>query len=81
LKKLLPKRKAQEIGKRIWAVRTALGLDQKVLAKKIGFSQALISQYENGQTEVTLYIFLLYQAPPHFALPSLVLHNLANDFI
>ncbi len=35
-------------------VRNALGLDQKVLGKKIGISQAIISQYEKGTTEIAL---------------------------
>ena len=54
MKKSLSKRKSQEIGKRVWAVRKALDLDQKVLGKRMGLSQAIISQYESGITEISL---------------------------
>ncbi len=54
MKILLSKKKVKEIGERVREVREALGLDQKVLGKRIGISQAIISQYENGQTEVSL---------------------------
>jgi len=45
-------------------VRNALGLDQKVLGKKMGMSQAIISQYESGITEIPLS-FLEYLKENH----------------
>jgi len=35
-------------------VRKSLKLEQTELAKKMGLSQAIISQYENGMTEIPL---------------------------
>ena len=64
MKILLSKKKTQEIGERVREVRKALSLGQRELAKKIGLSQPIISQYELGQTEVTLS-FLEYLNRKH----------------
>ena len=54
MKNTLPLKRRQEIGRRVWAVRKSLKLEQTVLAKKMGVSQAIISQYEKGLTEIPL---------------------------
>ncbi len=54
MKNTLPLKKRQEIGVRVRAVRKSLRLEQTELAKKMGLSQAIISQYEKGSTEIPL---------------------------
>ncbi len=54
MKNTLPEKRRQEIGDRVRAVRKSLKLEQTELAKKMGLSQAIISQYEGGLTEIPL---------------------------
>jgi len=54
MKNTLPLKRRQEIGLRVRAVRKSLKLEQTELAKKMGLSQAIISQYEGGMTEIPL---------------------------
>ncbi len=54
MKNTLPVKRSQEIGRRVRAVRKSLKLEQTELAKKMGVSQAIISQYEGGMTEIPL---------------------------
>ena len=54
MKNNLPDKRKIEIGARLREVRKSLGLEQWELAKKAGMSQAIISQYETGQTELSL---------------------------
>jgi DNA-binding XRE family transcriptional regulator len=54
LKNTLPLKRRQEIGSRVRAVRKSLKLEQTEQAKKMGLSQAIISQYEKGLTEIPL---------------------------
>tara|TARA_B100000315_G_scaffold109356_1_gene100353 strand:- start:1983 stop:2351 length:369 start_codon:yes stop_codon:yes gene_type:complete len=54
MKNTLPIKRKQEIGTRVRAIRKALRLEQTELAKEVGVSQAIISQYENGMTEIPL---------------------------
>ena len=54
MKNSLPLNRRQEIGGRVRAVRKSLRLEQTELAKKMGVSQAIISQYEKGLTEIPL---------------------------
>ncbi len=59
MKNTLPMKRKQEIGGRVRAVRKSLRLEQTELAKRMGLSQAIISQYEKGLTEIPLS-FLAY---------------------
>ncbi len=54
MKNTLPEKRKQEIGRRVRAVRKSLRLEQTELAEKMGVSQAIISQYEKGLTEIPL---------------------------
>jgi len=54
VKNTLPEKRKQEIGGRVREVRKSLRLEQTELAKKMGLSQAIISQYEQGLTEIPL---------------------------
>ncbi len=54
MKNKLPKKRTQEIGERVRAIRKSLRLEQTELAKGMGLSQAIISQYEKGMTEIPL---------------------------
>ena len=54
MKNKLPMKRRLEIGERIRAIRKSLGLEQTELAKEMGISQAIISQYEKGLTEIPL---------------------------
>jgi transcriptional regulator with XRE-family HTH domain len=64
LKNTLPEKRRQEIGRRVRAVRKSLKLEQTELAKKMGLSQAIISQYEQGLTEIPLS-FIEYLKKKH----------------
>ena len=64
MKNKLPMKRNQEIGERVRAIRKSLGLEQTELAKEMGLSQAIISQYENGMTEIPLS-FLEYFKKKH----------------
>ncbi len=64
MKNTLPMKRKQEIGGRVRAVRKSLRLEQTELAKRLGFSQAIISQYEKGLTEIPLS-FLEYLKKKH----------------
>ena len=64
MKNTLPMKIKQEIGGRVRAVRKSLRLEQTELAKKMGLSQAIISQYEKGLTEIPLS-FLEYHKNKH----------------
>ncbi len=64
MKNTLPEKRRQEIGDRVRAVRKSLKLEQTELAKKMGVSQAIISQYESGKTEIPLS-FLEYFKKKH----------------
>tara|TARA_B100001964_G_C14001163_1_gene495040 strand:- start:276 stop:650 length:375 start_codon:yes stop_codon:yes gene_type:complete len=64
MKTSLPKIRKQEIGMRVRAVRKSLRLEQTELAKNMGVSQAIISQYEHGLTEIPLS-FLEYLKKKH----------------
>ncbi len=64
MKNKLSMKRRQEIGGRVRAVRMSLRLEQKELAKRSGLSQATISQYEKGLTEVSLS-FLAYLKEKH----------------
>ncbi len=64
MKNTLPVKRKQEIGGRVRAVRKSLRLEQTELAKKVGLSQAIISQYEKGLTEIPLS-FLEYLKKKH----------------
>ena len=64
MKNILSEKRRQEIGGRVRAVRKSLKLEQTELAKKMGLSQAIISQYENGMTEIPLS-FLEYLKKKH----------------
>ena len=54
MKNNLPTKRKHEIGARLRELRKSLGLEQWDLAKKAGMSQAIISQYETGLTELSL---------------------------
>ncbi len=54
MKNNLPTKRKNEIGARLREVRKSLGLEQWEMAKKAGMSQAIISQYETGLTELSL---------------------------
>ena len=54
MKNKLPIKRRQEIGGRVRAIRKSLRLEQTELAKEMGISQAIISQYEKGMTEIPL---------------------------
>ncbi len=54
MKNKLPIKRKQEIGERVRAIRKSLRLEQTELAKGMGLSQAIISQYEKGMTEIPL---------------------------
>ncbi len=64
MKNSLPIKRKQEIGERVRAIRKSLRLEQTELAKKMGISQAIISQYEKGLTEIPLS-FLEYFKKKH----------------
>jgi transcriptional regulator with XRE-family HTH domain len=64
MKNSLPEKRKREIGERVRAIRKSLRLEQTKLAKAIGVSQAIISQYENGMTEIPLS-FLAYLKKRH----------------
>ncbi len=64
MKNTLPLKRRQEIGGRVRAVRKSLKLEQTELAKKMGLSQAIISQYEKGLTEIPLS-FIEYLKKKH----------------
>ena len=64
MKNSLPEKRKREIGERVRAIRKSLRLEQTKLAKTIGVSQAIISQYENGMTEIPLS-FLAYLKKKH----------------
>ncbi len=64
MKNTLPLKRRQEIGDRVRAVRKSLKLEQTELAKKMGLSQAIISQYEGGMTEIPLS-FIEYLKKKH----------------
>ena len=60
MKVRLPVKQRQEIGERVRQVRKANGLEQTEMAERFGLSQAIISQYEKGQTEISLsFVFHL----------------------
>ena len=54
MKLRLEKKNREEIGKRLREVRLFNKLEQTELAQRAGLSQAIISQYEKGLTEVSL---------------------------
>ncbi len=54
MKNKLPIKRRQEIGERVRAIRKSLRFEQTELAKEMGVSQAIISQYEKGLTEIPL---------------------------
>ena len=56
MKNTLPIIRRQEIGERVRAIRKSLRLEQTELAKDMGVSQAIISQYEKGMTEISLSV-------------------------
>ena len=64
MKNSLPEKRKREIGERVRAIRKSLRLEQTKMAKAIGVSQAIISQYENGMTEIPLS-FLAYLKKRH----------------
>jgi len=64
VKNTLPEKRKQEIGRRVRAVRKSLRLEQTELAEKMGVSQAIISQYEQGLTEIPLS-FIEYLKKKH----------------
>ncbi len=64
MKNTLPMKRKQEIGVRVRAIRKSLRLEQTELAKEMGLSQAIISQYEGGMTEIPLS-FLEYLKKKH----------------
>jgi len=64
MKNKLPAKRKKEIGERVRAIRKALRLEQTELAKEMDVSQAIISQYENGLTEIPLS-FLEYLKKKH----------------
>ncbi len=64
MKNTLPVKRRQEIGDRVRAVRKSLKLEQTELAKKMGVSQGIISQYEQGLTEIPLS-FIEYLKKKH----------------
>ncbi len=60
MKVRLPVKQRQEIGERVRQVRKANGLEQTEMAERFGLSQAIISQYEKGLTEISLaFVFHL----------------------
>ena len=56
MKNTLPIIRRQEMGDRLRAIRKSLRLEQTELAKDMGVSQAIISQYEKGMTEISLSV-------------------------
>jgi transcriptional regulator with XRE-family HTH domain len=56
MKNKLPIKRKQKIGERFRAIRKSLRLEQTELAKDMGISQAIISQYEKGMTEIPLSV-------------------------
>lgn len=64
MKNNLPAKRKREIGERVRAVRKSLGLLQSELGNGAGLSQANISQYERGLTEISLS-FLEYLNKKH----------------
>ena len=64
IKNKLPIKRRQEIGERVRAIRKSRRLEQTELAKEMGLSQAIISQYEKGYTEIPLS-FLEYFKRKH----------------
>ena len=64
MKNSLPIKRKREIGERVRAIRKSLRLEQTELAKDMDVSQAIISQYENGMTEIPLS-FLEYLKKKH----------------
>ena len=64
MKNKLSTKRNQEIGERVRAIRKSLGLEQTELAKEMGLTQASISQYEIGLTEIPLS-FLEYLKKKH----------------
>ena len=64
MKNSLPIKIKREIGERVRAIRKSLRLEQTELAKDMDVSQAIISQYENGMTEIPLS-FLEYLKKKH----------------
>jgi len=64
LKNNLPTKRKQEIGGRLREVRKSLGLLQWELGNRAGLSQAMVSQYEKGLTEISLS-FLEYLNKKH----------------
>jgi transcriptional regulator with XRE-family HTH domain len=54
MKNKLPIKRKRKIGERFRAIRKSLRLEQTELAKDMGISQAIISQYEKGMTEIPL---------------------------
>ena len=55
MKNNLPAKRKREIGERLREVRKSLGIEQWEMARKAGMSQAIISQYETGLTELSLF--------------------------
>jgi len=64
MKNKLPTKRKQEIGRRLREVRKSLGLLQWELGNGAGLSQAMVSQYEKGLTEISLS-FLEYLNKKH----------------
>ncbi len=64
MKNKLPIKRKQEIGGRLREVRKSLGLLQWELGNGVGLSQAMVSQYEKGLTEISLS-FLEYLNKKH----------------
>ena len=64
MKNKLSMKRNQEIGERVRAIRKSLRLERTDLAIKAGMSQANISQYESGLTEIPLS-FLEYLKKKH----------------
>jgi len=56
MKNKLPIKRKRKIGERFRAIRKSLRLEQTELAKDMGISQAIISQYEKGMTEIPLSV-------------------------
>jgi transcriptional regulator with XRE-family HTH domain len=71
MKNKLPIKRKRRIGERFRAIRKSLRLEQRELAKDMGISQAIISQYEKGMTEIPLSVLEYFKKK----------HGISSDWV
>ena len=71
MKNKLPIKRKRKIGERFRAIRKSLRLEQTELAKDMGISQAIISQYEKGMTEIPLSVLEYFKKK----------HGISSDWV